>query len=78
MTLLAYRFALDPTPTQVRNVAVALWRGQGRVQLGPGPRQSGRRAAGSRNHLRRTHRSPDPGCVVVAVLAAQRVERGQG
>src|ERR1017187_7576515 len=67
-----------PDPYAGAQHTVALWRGQGRVHLGPGPRQSGHRAAGSRNHLRRTHTSPDPGCVVVAVLAAQEWNAAKG
>lgn len=75
MTLLAYRFALDPTPAQERALRsnagaarVAFNWGLARVKAG-----MDQRAAEATYGLPR--RCPDCGYVVVAVLAAERVER---
>ena len=75
--LLAYRFALDPTPAPER--ALRSHAGAARVAFNWGLARvkavMDQRAA---NHLRNHRRRPDACTVLVAVLAAQRLERRQG
>ncbi len=78
MTILAYRFALDPTPAQER--ALRSHAGAARVAFNWGLARvkavMGQRAAESTYGI--TGGRPDPGHLVVAVLAAQGLERRQG
>ena len=78
MTLLAYRFALDPTPAQERALRshagaarVAFNWGLARVKANLGQREAEKSYGITRDDL-------TPAIVVVAVLAAEGLERRQG